>query len=535
MGRSIRMPRFLGGAALTLWVMGCSATNGGELGEERDVELESAALALRGEDRLAACEQDPRVLSGLVSREVCAGAAIFFEETFEGNGRTCGSCHPAANNTTLDVAFIEELHQANPRDPLFVSEFVPELSELETSDLRDDAAILENVDGFGFSDRFVSRGVNHVLSLSTSLARDPGDPNTTNPPAERTGWAGDGSPDGTLRGFLRGAIEQHFPKTLDRVAGSDFRLPEPLEEELVESFQLSLGRRNELDLQQVRLTDEQAESGRQLFLDDVNGRCNVCHTNAGANFKGSRLNRNFDTNTRSGNSSVTRPPLGEFTVLLDAGFGGRDLPESNFPDGNGGFNGFGNGSFNPPPLIEAADTAPFFHNNLRTVGSFPDNISGAVLFYTLLGSFLSSPAAQELDETLGPLDLDGGEAANLARFLRVLNAALNIDIARQRASAVAVLLDSPAEDAAIQATLLGLARNEVDDALDVLIEGNRETAPNPIALDHLEVVRSELTRAIDVPAERAARTATALDELGAARGDLGTNIDFVLGAGNLMF
>jgi hypothetical protein len=261
----------------------------------------------------------------------------------------------------------------------------------------------------------------------------------------------------------------------------------------------------------------------------------VCHTNAGANFKDSGRGRNFDTNTRSGNASVNRPPLDEFSVLLDAGFGGRDLPESNFPDGNGGFNGFGNGTFNPPPLIEAADTAPFFHNNLRTVGSFPDNIDGAVLFYTLLGSFLGSPAAQQLDETLGPLDLDTTEAASLGRFLRVLNAALNIDMARQRVSAVAQLLDSPAGAAEIEARLLGLARNEVDDALDVMSQGNRETAPNPIALDHLDVARNELTQAIDTPGERAARAATAIEELGAARGDLGSNIDFVLGAGNLMY
>ena len=211
------------------------------------------------------------------------------------------------------------------------------------------------------------------------------------------------------------------------------------------------------------------------------------------------------------------------------------MPEQNFPDGNGGFNGFGNGTFNPPPLIEAADTAPFFNNNLRTVGSFPDNIDGAILFYTVLGSFLGSPAAQQLDETLGPLDLETTEAASLGRFLRVLNAALNIDIARQRVSAVAVLLDSPAEDAEIQAKLLSLARNEVDDALRVLIEGNPETAPNPVAIDHLDVARSELTRAIDAPGERASRAARAQGELGAAGDDLGTNIDFVLGAGNLMY
>ena len=36
--------------------------------------------------------------------------------------------------------------------------------------------------------RFVSRGVNHVLSLRTSVARDPGD-GTTSPPAERVGGA----------------------------------------------------------------------------------------------------------------------------------------------------------------------------------------------------------------------------------------------------------------------------------------------------------------------------------------------------------
>ncbi|MCH8872910.1 hypothetical protein IH824_09100 [candidate division KSB1 bacterium] len=54
------------------------------------------------------------------------GRRLFFEETFAGNGRTCGSCHPAENNLTIDPAFIATLPD---EDPLFVAEFNPELKE----------------------------------------------------------------------------------------------------------------------------------------------------------------------------------------------------------------------------------------------------------------------------------------------------------------------------------------------------------------------------------------------------------------------
>ncbi|TKB80929.1 MAG: hypothetical protein E8D45_02180 [Nitrospira sp.] len=32
---------------------------------------------------------------------VSKGREIFFNETFKGNGRTCGTCHPAENNFTI--------------------------------------------------------------------------------------------------------------------------------------------------------------------------------------------------------------------------------------------------------------------------------------------------------------------------------------------------------------------------------------------------------------------------------------------------
>ncbi|HTV18250.1 MAG TPA: hypothetical protein VMG12_06255, partial [Polyangiaceae bacterium] len=192
---------------------------------EWEPEFEQATANLSASARLAACAKDPRVQAGLVSQTICAGADIFFRETFEGNGRTCGSCHPASNNMTVDAPFINALHQSNPSDPLFVFETDPNLSMLETGQIFN-GGILENVDDFGDpTHKFVHRSVPHVLSLATSLKPDPND-DTTDPPHERTGWSGDGAPgNGTLREFLTGAVEQHFPKTLARVAGVDFRVP----------------------------------------------------------------------------------------------------------------------------------------------------------------------------------------------------------------------------------------------------------------------------------------------------------------------
>jgi cytochrome c peroxidase len=65
--------------------------------------------------------------------------------------------------------------------------------------------------------------------------------------------------------------------------------------------------------------------------------------------------------------------------------------EPNPPDGGLGRNlrsqgGFGDGTFNIPPLVEAADTAPFFHNNASAT------LEEAVAFYNS-PAFNNSPAA----------------------------------------------------------------------------------------------------------------------------------------------
>ncbi|MGH9844700.1 MAG: hypothetical protein ACREEM_38775, partial [Blastocatellia bacterium] len=60
------------------------------------------------------------------SKLIARGRDLFFKETFNGNGRTCGTCHPAENNLTIDPAFIATLP---PDNPLFVAEFNPALKE----------------------------------------------------------------------------------------------------------------------------------------------------------------------------------------------------------------------------------------------------------------------------------------------------------------------------------------------------------------------------------------------------------------------
>ncbi len=72
---------------------------------------------------LAACDATPVPPSPpptLAER----GRDLFFNETFAGNGRTCGTCHPASNNLTLDAAFIATLPAS---DPLFVADTTPDL------------------------------------------------------------------------------------------------------------------------------------------------------------------------------------------------------------------------------------------------------------------------------------------------------------------------------------------------------------------------------------------------------------------------
>ena len=429
---------------------------------------------------VSACVSLPSPPSDLVSK----GREIFFNETFKGNGRTCGTCHPAQNNLVLDPEFIATLP---PSDPLFVAEFNPDLKKnFENPKLmRQFGLILENLDGFGdLENKFVMRGVPHVLAQRTSINSNQG---------PRTGWSGDGAPgDGSLRSFATGAVIQHFTKTLNRVAGVDFRLPTEEELDAIEAFMLSLGRQQDPTLP-LALKGTVPKRGQDIFLDNGLGKCNLCHANAGAtaNFGGGNIgNANFNT----GVENLPDQPA--------------DLTgERNPPDD--GFGRPGDGTFNTPPLVESADTGPFFHNNAI------ETIEGAVAFYNG-DAFNNSPSGQVLaqnDPRKVGIRLDATQVVAVAAFLRVLNALENI---RQSLE----LLESSAKkgfaERAEDLEFLKRAVSETKDSIKVLDGGGL----HPEAVAHLQKAKELAEKAHCSFFRRRGLTQQAIDELRNARAQL---------------
>lgn len=379
------------------------------------------------------------------------GEDLFFNETFAGNGRTCGTCHRAEDNFGLSPEFIATLP---PDDPLFVAETNPDLGQNFENPvlMRNFGLILENQDGFDdLANNFNMRGIPHTLALGTSVA------SATGP---QTGWSGDGAPgDGALRSFATGAVIQHFPLTTNRIPGVDFRLPTDEELDAIEAFMLSLGRQEDLSLP-LPLKGIVASRGQEIFMDNALGKCNACHFNAGANgdptiFGADAGNLNFDT----GVEELPDQPAD----LTD---------ELNPPDD--GFGTPGNGTFNTPPLVEAADTGPFFHNNSI------ETIEGAVGFYDG-ESFNESPAGQLIaGATGGGIELDGTQIVAIAAFLRVINTLENI---RQT---IELLEESKGVNRERSGVLVGRALAETEDAIEVLAGAGL----HPEAVQFLEQARA---------------------------------------------
>ncbi len=404
---------------------------------------------------------------------IAKGKEIFFNETFKGNGRTCGTCHPAENNFTLDPAFIATLP---PDSPLFVAEFNPDLKRnFENPDLmRQFALILENLDGFDdLNSKFVMRGVPHTLGLRTSV---------NSPQGPRTGWSGDGAPgDGSLRSFATGAVIQHFTKTLNRISGVDFQLPTDEELDALEAFQLSLGRQEDLKLP-LPLQGIVPKRGQEIFLDNRLGKCNLCHFNGGATAdfgSGNIGNANFNT----GVEDLPDQP---------ADLTGELVP----PDD--GLGAPGDGTFNTPPLVEAADTGRFFHNNVI------ETIEGAVGFYDG-ETFNNSPAGLALaaaDPNGVGIELDGTQIVAVAAFLRVINSLENIRESLAQLEASLRKRRGQAEEHLVRAV------HDTKDSIRVLEGGGL----HPEAVAHLSEARRLTTKASRSPFFRKKFTREAIAE-----------------------
>jgi hypothetical protein len=463
---------------------------------------------------------------------VAQGEDLFFNGQFSGNGRTCGTCHPAENNLTIDPEFIATLPNSNR---LFVAENVPNppfpdlVFELNGGRrfenpilMRQHGLIVENQDGFGdLAHRFNTRGVPHVFAQTISIVRPPGG---LNPPADRTGWSGDGAPNnGALRDFATGAVTQHFTKTLNRVPNVDFVLPTPDELTAMEAFQRSLGRQAELNLSTLQLRDSNAIDGQILFQDNAVARCNICHFNAGANanpniFGPSPGNRNFNTGieffqvNHPDGSGELRPvdggfgtnPQGDFTSLVP------NQGDPTRPDG-----GFGNATFNAPSLVEFADTLPGFHNNITNIaagqGSTPDlpnTVEGAVEFYT---------RAEFSQAGNQPIVLNAEQIADLGKFLRVINALENRRSASDFARRARVALASGSFNNAAVNRLLAVAVADCTDGIQVL----EQVGLHHGAQQRFQQARQKLEGAMSGPTnKRIEKIDQAQEKLDLARADM---------------
>jgi cytochrome c peroxidase len=417
-------------------------------------------------------------LAGM-TRVIAQGRDLFLNETFGGNGRTCGTCHVEANNFTVDPAHIAALPAT---DPLFVAETNPALAALERPDLlRRFGLILVNADGFDPSRGFVFRGTQNVQALANSIA--PQDPrfaidfstNGRNPnPPERLGWGNDGPP---LRDFALVAIAQHAPTSLARIPGVDFRVPTDEELDALAAYQLALGRQEDFDLETLVLKSALASRGKTLFLDSGNlfepghKNCNACHFNGGGTAAIAIVPTDpgfprLDGSPR-GFNIATPTNVNEIPVALTLGLP-RDGGFGQVPTAFGSFGNtddlpppFGHleiEEFNSPPVVESADTAPFFHNH-----TIPD-LESAVAFYgsDAFKNSLTAPAFP-VDISADPADPD---VQAIAAFLRVLNALENI-----RSSIEVAERGQTMTRVADRRELAGLSLAEIEDAMQVLSEG----------------------------------------------------------------
>jgi hypothetical protein len=362
---------------------------------------------------------------------------------------------------------------------------------------------------------------------------------------DRTGWSGDGSPftglngndvpmTGRLEDFTMGAINQHFTKTLNRVAGADsgggdFRKAKELEGAAVATFMKQLGRLNDINLASVGFSDPGAELGRQRFL---TVGCNDCHGNAGANIPANPPNGPvFNFSQQTGTDGSRNPELAGFPED-----GGNSFFQGPTPPGP-----LGNGLFNPPPLIEAADTGPFFHTDISVVGAVSENTSSAQTIEQA-AAFYTSPAFQNSGgNVIAPVNANAADIAAIGRFLRAINAVFNIQMASNRiqgARTMANVLGNVARVDRMQRRMAQMTLFELDDAVRVL---SGVSNLNVAQANRVRTARTRLLTVINTPGTSASAFSTRMTNFGNAFNDLdladteiSANILFQIGNGTRM-
>ena len=343
--------------------------------------------------------------------------------------------------------------------------------------MRKFGLILTNIDGFEPGKPPIMRGVPHLLGLSNSIDVEAEDAGMT---AQAVGWSGDGAPaPGSLKMFTLGAIVQHFPKTLARSPGQDFREPTDDELDAIELYMVSLGRGpgEELDLKTLAFRSEFVEKGKLIFDTKQNakdpvtgavvfgsGNCNGCHENAGANSSTTGANPTRDT----GVENLPDHPMRSLQPFLayDGGFG--TLPNTCGPEGQQR-RCFGDHRFNTPSLLEAADTGPYFHNNVV------NTIEEAVAVYNQ-PAFNESPGALTSSGADRSVVLDPDAVNAVGAFLRTINVLDNLRSSDKLDRQAKLLEEISARE------MIQLAAAETRDAVEVLANSPTGIYPDALAL-----------------------------------------------------
>jgi hypothetical protein len=235
--------------------------------------------------------------------------------------------------------------------------------------------ILENIDGFT-----VPHSSNHVFRKSPNL-----DNAKLTSPFGLSGLVGGAA---TLGDFATGAVKQHFPRTIDRVSGVDFRLPTAAETAALDAFQQtrSVPANENFDLNLFATTTAQI-AGRAAFFGSA--KCSKCHSGTvlattDGSIAGKTGNANFNT-------GVDNAPINVAIDLLPTEASG--LRE-----------------FNTPALFNVKNHSPFFHNGAVAT------VHQAVEFYSS-SAFINSPAATQIG---GLTFTNATEIDNISAFLEGL-------------------------------------------------------------------------------------------------------------------
>jgi mono/diheme cytochrome c family protein len=363
------------------------------------------------------------------------GFRVFTEETFDGNGRTCATCHVPSEGYNIYPATIEEL---NKRERALV--FASNVPGLENIDLIETHALFNisggpaplcpasNPECFDDADGhsgpiFRASMALQALDLTTKVDETvvaggdfhgtpllpPGCSTGVELELPQLGWSGDGSPgtptlnfvdldmdgfndchehhghldvtaDGSVRAFASGAIAQHLPRSLDRIPGVDFRRATAAELDALEAFQRWLGRRPLTAEENAAQGTENASEFSILQLDFKDPRVAQGRDHFASN-DGARCNRcHVDGGALGGggggnNNAITNVGLaGDDIGVAVVGFALPTDEGTIVTAFAGGDTGTLFGAFNTQSIIEAAKKKAWFHNH-KVVGDLEEAIA----------------------------------------------------------------------------------------------------------------------------------------------------------------